>query len=121
MPHDGSWRECNVPEMAYRLNVPVLSAVSHNGNENVPAFAYCDCANVIIETVKQQMDGDGIVLRVYECFGRRVSGVRVRLGYAPEQAEEANLLEQPIGEAQLSGRELVFDMKPYEIKTFLLR
>ena len=80
-----------------------------------------DGANVIIETVKQQMDGDGIVLRVYECFGRRVSGVRVRLGYAPEQAEEANLLEQPIGEAQLSGRELVFDMKPYEIKTFLLR
>jgi len=121
MPHDGSWRESNVPEMAYRLNVPVIAVESAGGNENVPAFAYCDSANVVIETVKQQMDGDGIVLRVYECFGRRVSGVRVRLGYKPEQAEIVNLLEQPIEKAQLAGHELVFDMKPYEIKTFLLR
>ncbi len=121
MPHDGGWRESNVPEMAYRLNVPVIAGAAQGGTAQSAAFACCDSANVVIETVKQQMDGDGIVLRVYECFGRRVSGVRVRLGYAPEQAEIANLLEQPIEEAQLSGHELVFDMKPYEIKTFLLR
>lgn len=121
MPHDGSWRESNVPEMAYRLNVPVLSAAASNGSEEPEAFASCDCANVVVEAVKQQMDGDGIVLRVYECFGRRVSGVRIRLGYRPEQAEIVNLLEQNVEEAELDGRELVFDMRPYEIKTFLLR
>ena len=76
---------------------------------------------MIVEAVKQQLDGDGIIVRVYECFGRRTDGVQLRLGYAPEQAEIVNLLEETIAPADLDGQTITFDMKPYEIKTFLLK
>ena len=121
MPHFGSWREAGVAEMAYRLNVPVLWARSAGGDQPPQAFAVSDRPNVVIEAVKQELSGDGIVLRVYENWGRRELGARVRLGYEPAQAEIANLLEEPIAEAELDDGALVFDLRPYEIKTFLLR
>ena len=121
MPHDGSWREAGVAEMAARLNTPVLSAAAGGGDQALQSFAASDRPNVIIEAVKQQLAGDGIVLRVYENWGRRELGARVRLGYVPAQADIANLLEEPLADAELDGDELVFDMRPYEIKTFLLR
>ncbi len=121
MPHVGGWREAGTPEQAYRLNVPVLTAKGAGAAEVKQPFAAVANENIIIEVVKQALSGEGTVIRVYECYGRRTSGVKLNLGFAPASAEICNLMEKPIEKANLTGSTITFDMKPYEIKTFLIK
>ena len=121
MPHVGGWREAQIPEMAYRLNVPVLSAKGEGGEKTDAVFACVDQPNIIIEVVKEALDGDGTIIRVYECYGRRSAGVKLNLGFAPTSAEVCNLTEKRTEDAALCGNVITFDMKPYEIKSFRIR
>ncbi len=121
MPHVGGWREAGTVDMAYRLNVPVLTAKGEGSGTASTAFAQIADANVIIEVVKEALDGDGTIIRVYECYGRRSTGVKLQLNFAPASAEVCNLMEKHITDANLDGNTITFDMKPYEIKTFRIR
>ncbi len=49
--------------------------------------------NVVIETVKQAEDGNGIILRLYESQRKR-GPVQIHAGFAVEAAWETNLLEE---------------------------
>ena len=111
----GSWQEANTPDMAYRLNVPVVTAC---GGNDVGSFVKVEAENVIVEAVKAAEKEDGVVIRVYECFGRRTSGVKLALGFAAEKAEVVNILEDKLADTNVCGGVITFDMKPYEIKTF---
>ena len=84
-------------------------------------FAVVNKENVQIEAVKQALSGEGTVIRVYENFGRRTSGVQLKLGFAPASAQVCNLLEQPVSDAALTADTITFDLKPYEIKSFLIK
>ena len=122
MPHAGSWREAQVPRQAYQLNVP-LDGVAASGEKTglLPAFAQVENAeSVMIEVVKEALDGQGDVIRLYECFGRRVKGVKVRLSKAYAQAQVVNILEEKLSDADYANDTLTFDLRPYEIKTFRL-
>ena len=121
MPHVGGWRDAQTPEMAYRLNVPVLTAAGGGGDRNEAPFAVIAEPNVMVEVVKQALDGNGIIVRVYECYGRRSTGVKLKLGFVPEEAEICNLMERRIEGADLDGSTIAFDIRPYEIKTFRIR
>lgn len=121
MPHVGGWREAGTPEQAYRLNVPVLTTQGAGEAMVRQPFAAVANENVIIEVVKQAMNGEGTIVRLYECYGRRTTGVKLRLGFIPGEAQVCNLLEQPMETAALDGNTITFDMKPYEIKSFLIR
>jgi len=114
-PHVGSWQEANTPDMAYRLNVPVVTAC---GGNDVGSFVKVEAENVIVEAVKAAEKEDGVVIRVYECFGRRTNGVKLALGFAAEKAEVVNILEDKLADTNVCGGVITFDMKPYEIKTF---
>ena len=120
-PHNGGWREANVPEKAYRLNVPALIAKGEGQAAVQQPFAAVNKENVQIEAVKQALSGEGTVIRVYENFGRRTSGVQLKLGFAPASAQVCNLLEQPVSDAALTADTITFDLKPYEIKSFLIK
>ncbi len=121
MPHVGGWRDAGIPEMAYRLNVPVLTVRGEGGDKVKAPFAQVAEPNVIIEVVKEALDGDGTIVRVYECYGRRSSGVKLNLGFAPASAVVCNLMEAYIEDADLEGSTVTFDIKPYEIKTFRIK
>ena len=121
MPHVGGWREAGTPEQAYRLNVPVLTAKGAGGAEVQQPFAAVENENIIIEAVKQALNGEGTIVRLYECYGRRTTGAKLNLGFIPACAEVCNLMEQPIEKANVAGNVIAFDMKPYEIKTFILK
>ncbi len=70
---------------------------------------------LITETVKKAEKGDGVVLRVYERFGKEIKGEIVY----PDEYEvfESDMLER--GGKKLAEREIVFH--PHEIKTFIFR
>ncbi len=121
MPHEGGWREAGVPEMAYRLNVPVMVTPGAGRQEVAQPFAAIAAPNVQIEVVKEALNGEGTVIRVYENYGRRTANVKMHLSFAPVSAEVCNLMEQVIEPAQLEGQVIAFDLKPYEIKSFLVK
>ena len=108
-PHSGDYNTADIQREAYLYN-------------NRPAIVECDLeipsvfvssdTHIVIETVKRAEDGKGIVVRAYEDSGveRTADIVTDIVG----TVYETDLLENPIGEAQLNA----VKFKPFEIKTF---
>ena len=113
-PHTGDWKDAGIPNMAYDLNVPARTAKGL-GNAEMQPFVAVNAENIVVEVVKRAQNGSGIVVRMYENFGRRTN-VHVTPGFQWNSVESVNLLEQKLADASL---DLTFH--PYEIKTLLFR
>lgn len=120
LPHEGDWREANTPEKAYMLNIPVLTGCGAGEKTELPAFVQLDKENVMMEVVKQQLNGEDTILRLYECFGKRTE-VTMTLGWTPESIKLVNMLEDELDDVAFDGREVRFTVKPYEIVTFKIK
>ncbi|MBR5752289.1 MAG: alpha-mannosidase [Clostridia bacterium] len=122
MPHAGTWREAAVPARAYEFNIPA-EAVRLSGSGSREAgfsFARTDRPNVIVETVKAALHGEGTIVRMYECYGARTKAV-LRLEKAPKEAQFTSLMEDDLGPAPFAGNELAYEFKPYEIVTIWVK
>ena len=84
LPHDGDFRAAHTIREAYRLNQPLMATALHpHSDTSLPAsfsLVQCDCENIVIDTVKQAEDGDGLIVRLYEAFDRR-SRAALRFGF----------------------------------------
>jgi alpha-mannosidase len=122
LPHAGDWRNGTV-RAGFELNVPLtsLSTDSHSGAlGREHSFFGVDNANVIIDTIKQAEDGDDLIVRVYEAHGSR-GPAKLSFDRAIASAAECNLLEEGDSEADFSGSEIRFTIKPFEVRTFKVR
>ena len=118
LPHMGSWREGHVPEAAYALNIPVRSVrVSAKGEGLAGQYAAVSAGNVALETVKQALDGEDTILRIYEYRNCR-GPVTVTLADKAAHVWECDMLENPIRELETDGHSFTFTIKPYEVMTF---
>ena len=119
MPHQGDWRVASAPDMAYMLNIPV-TVTKASGSGALAPFADVDAENVLIESVKHALDGDGTVIRLYECYGER-SNVTLTLKDKPESVHLISLMEDDLGEVKVNGKTVEFEIKPYEIVSFMVK
>ena len=118
-PHGGTWREANTVQEAYNLNQPAY-AMAGGVPGTSRSYAGVDQDNVVLETVKQAEDGNGTILRMYECKNAR-SKTTLRVPETVTKAYSTNLLEEIEEELPVENGKVVFTIKPYEIKTILLR
>jgi alpha-mannosidase len=125
-PHAGSWNEETQRE-AYLLNDPVIvyrSNVERQMSERLLSSLYslvsCSSPNVIIETIKQAEDGNGIIVRLYESQRQR-GQVRVRFGSAVESAWTTNLLEENESALSVDQDSILLNIKPYQIVTLRVK
>ena len=116
MPHEGSWRGAGTANMAARLNTPVIPM--ENRRATAPEFVSVNAENVTVEVVKNALDGNGLIVRLYENFGRRTQGAVLSLGFGAAEIYECNLLEEPLRKLDLIERSIAFNLRPYEIKSF---
>lgn len=116
LPHVGGWREGRTVEEAYQLNTPVLASPGNGGGDAIAPFASVDAPNLVIESVKQALDGNGVIVRLYECYGRRTDAT-LSLHDAPRTAAVCDLLERELEDAQLDGNVIALRLRPYEIKS----
>ena len=125
-PHDGDFRMGNVPQMAYQFNIPVESFAGNGMGEkaemggSISSFAAVDQPNVLIESVKKALHGEGTIIRLYECFGKRTE-CTLSLSCAPKEACYASLMEDDLSAAPFAGNQLTFTLKPYEILTIRIK
>lgn len=119
LPHAGNWRAGTIPA-AYALNDPVI-AVSNSGNGAASSRQLCavDLAHVVIETIKQAEDGNGIIVRLYECQRKRGT-LTLTTGFDLAAAVLTNLIEDDEQTLTVSGRQVTLPVKPYEIITLRL-
>lgn len=125
LPHGGYWKEADVVEEAYRLNIPAR-AVCMDANAKTDARQYLKLdnrnggSNVIVETVKQAESGEGTVIRVFECKNMRTKASIT----VPENVTEVVLCDMLENEETVIPVEqgtFEFTIRPYEILTFLLK
>jgi len=119
LPHAGTWKTAGTVQEAYKLNLPAYTvAAGQPGN----SFSYTavDHKNVILETVKQAESGEGTILRLYECENARTK-TSLTLPEGATKAYSTNLLEEIEEELPVENGKITFTIKPYEIKTILVK
>lgn len=119
-PHAGGWRDAGTAEEAYRLNNPMLACYAPAGPGSLPdalSFVACSAENVIVEAVKKAEDSEDYIVRLYECYNRHTK-CSLNFAFDLGRAAECDLMENDIGAVRTDGSRLLFEIKPYEIKTF---
>lgn len=118
-PHAETWRSAETVAQAYFLNQPAY-AVNGGAAGKVFSLASVDAKNVIVETIKQAEDGDGVIVRMYECENARTQA-SLTWNRPITSVQECNLLEEPQEELVAEENQIPFTILPYEIKTFRIR
>jgi len=121
LPHAGRW-DCQTIAAAYALNDPVIvfePATAAPRTQRIEPLVSVDSENVVIETVKQAEDGNGIIVRMYEAMRQR-GNVTVKTGFKLAKACKTNLLEQTTEPLKVGDNALMLYVKPHEIVTLRL-
>jgi alpha-mannosidase len=121
-PHAGTWGTKTIAA-AYALNDPLIVAGGQRSGElpisNLQPLISIDRPNIVIETVKQAEDGDGIIVRFYESQRER-GPVTLTTGFDLASAWRTNLLEENQAALTPDGNSVTLSVKPYEIVTLRL-
>lgn len=118
-PHAGGWDERTVGA-AYALNDPLIVAPGSGSAARVlGSLLAVNAPHVVIETVKRAENGQGLIVRLYESQRRR-GPVTLTAGFPLARAWRTDLLEQNQEALDVAGREVRFEIKPYEIVTLRL-
>ncbi|MFW6097132.1 MAG: glycosyl hydrolase-related protein [Chloroflexota bacterium] len=132
LPHAGDWREGGVVREGYELNNGLIGdwglEIGDWGLENGEletgdlgfSLVGVDVRHVVVSAVKEAEDGDGVIVRVYECEQRRRRDVTLTFGAPLAGIEACNLLEERVEDRTLQqeGNRATFALDPYEIKSF---
>lgn len=119
-PHAGNWRTAGVVEEASKLNQSAY-AVLGGVPGTTTSYASVNKSNVILETVKMAEDGNGVILRLYEC-DNALTKAHISLAEISSvtKIEECNLIEEKVADVEKAGDGFDFTIKPFEIKSFRL-
>ncbi len=118
-PHAGMWHESDVVAQAARFNQPPVPAP---GALEPRSFLHVDSPHLVLDTVKRAEEGDGLVLRLYECHGARGTA-RLRMGLPVASACLCNGLEDDGPPLELAGEardEIVLPFTPFQVLSLKL-
>jgi len=120
LPHTGSWGEATIAQ-AYALNDALIVARPKSGASDLQQVRLLSVepANIVVETIKQAEDGNGLIVRLYESQRRR-GQAQLHLGFKLGSAWHTNLLEENQTALTPDGNTLSLFVRPYEIVTLRL-
>lgn len=113
LPHDMPFGAQSVVQPAYELNNKPI--VIDNIKLNFSSPISVDKDNIIIETIKIAEDGNGTIIRMYECERNRTK-VKIKLPDG-KKAELTDMLEQTNKPFKTVGGFAVVEFAPFEIVT----
>jgi alpha-mannosidase len=121
--HGGGVTGGDTVKRARELNTPLQACLTgiHEGTLPGKGFGFfeVDSGSVILDTVKKAEDGDGIILRLYECKGVD-SRAEVIFFRDPKNVYETDLMEKVVKEHPAAGKSVSLTFKKFEIKTLKL-
>ncbi len=122
--HAGDYRAGGAVRKAEVLNQPLRAFVApRHGGVLGRSFSLASSQNpnVALRALKQAEDSDEYVVRFYETSG--LGSQQAVVGFAAQivDARELNGVEDVVGDAEFSGRELRFEVGPFGMKTFRVK
>ena len=114
-PHGETWKQAGTVQESYKLNQPAYVLPAGTPGKRY-SYAAVDKSNVILETVKQAEDGQGTILRLYECENARTK-FTLTVPPTTTQACITNLLEEPQQPLTVTNGQIPCTIHPYEILT----
>lgn len=114
-PHGETWKQAGTVQESYKLNQPAYVLPAGTPGKTY-SYAAVDKSNVILETVKQAEDGQGTILRLYECENARTK-FTLTVPPTTTQACITNLLEEPQQPLTVTNGQIPCTIHPYEILT----
>jgi len=118
-PHKGDWRSGETSKRAWELNNQLAAFPVSNGSEAEKSYIDIESDHVMFSALKVTEKDDGLLIRVYEDQNSR-GPVAISLDRDIKEAFECDLIENELEKAEVKNGKLVFDIKPYEIRTFKL-
>lgn len=119
-PHKEMWSAAGTVQEAYKLNQPAYTTKGELKNTG-KSFISTDKDNIIIETVKPAENGDGMIVRLYDCENSLTKATLTFAEGMLESVEECNLMEEKEADIEACGNSFTVSVKPYEIKTYRVR
>ena len=119
-PHKEMWSAAGTVQEAYKLNQPAYATKGELKNTG-KSFISTDKDNIIIETVKPAENGDGMIVRLYDCENSLTKATLTFAEGMLESVEECNLMEEKEADIEACGNSFNVSVKPYEIKTYRVR
>lgn len=101
-PHTGTWKEAGIVNKAYELNQRCTTIIESFHKGKLPQrgqYININCKNVIVSSLKKAEKSKDYAIRIYEVFGENTE-VEIDI--------------------PLLGQKINTNIKPYEIKTFLI-
>jgi alpha-mannosidase len=122
LPHGGDWREGDVTRQARQLNLPLLTKNAAPLSQELKSFelAAVSVNHVLVDTVKKAEDGEGWIFRLYEYQQKRCRNVTLNFGLPVKKVVECDLMEENHQSVDYNDQQLIFDIDPFEIKTFMV-
>lgn len=117
-PHTGDVIEGGTEKESFALNQPLTVCMGANEKEEY-SFINLDNEYVELDAIKQSEDKKYLVVRFHEYSGAKQK-VNVKFGFDIEGYMEADLMERPLEELK-KDKTISVNVKPYEIKTFLIK
>jgi alpha-mannosidase len=123
-PHAGDWRTADTVHHGFAYNAPLLTSQIDSHPGGLPAshsFVAVAPGNVVLTAVKKAEDGNALIFRMYEAFGKEGTA---ELHVPPNAAgaELTNLMEKPLGQSlPLEHDTVKVPYRPYEIITVAVR
>jgi alpha-mannosidase len=123
VPHKGEWREARVFRDGLRFNNPLIArpVAPHKGK--LPprwSFVSLQNPNAIITSVTGGREG-AVLVRVYEATGKEARDVKLTFASDVTSASEVNFMEDRRGDMSAQGKQVEFDLSPFQIKTVSVR
>lgn len=109
----------DVAQIAYPFNDPMLVVTATTAPAQKRPSLVTLPAHVIVETIKQAEDGNGVIVRFYEC-NRQRGVVTLHAGFALQAAYLCNLLEEEQETLLVMGNNVDVPIKPFQIMTMRL-
>lgn len=76
---------------------------------------------VLIRAIKKAEDGNGYIVRINEAVGKEKKSIALRFFATVTEAEEVYASEESRRPVKVKDDKLVFDLKPFEIKSFRIQ
>lgn len=122
--HQDDYQKARIVEKAEILNQTpkAFIAPKHKGDLGRSfSFVQSNNENVIIKALKQAEKSDEYIVRLYETTGKSQQDVALSFAGNILSAKELNGVEDEIGNVKFDGRELLFSVKPFGMKTLKVK
>jgi len=121
--HEGDWKQGKVHWQAARLNQPLrgFTVEKHEGElGHMVSLVKLSSDQVGVMALKKAQKNNEIIVRVRELEGKTVNGVRLSMVSRIASANETNGVEEKIMDAIVNDGNLMFNLKPWQVRTFAM-